>query len=269
MTGVKIPGRTGTDIQQDVLDELEWDSRVRPNEVGVSVKDGIVTLSGPVDSYTKRWAAEEAALRVVGVQAIANDFEVHLPSAAERTDTELAQAALSALKWDADIPADGLEVTVSHGRVTLKGTVDDQFQRAEAERVVRRLAGVKAVTNWLTVRVSAPAPQDIKQRIERALVRNAETDANRVSVEVLGHTVVLRGDVRSWAERRAAEGSAGPRRGSAKWRTASSSRRPCRPVAGTQAMSQAAMGTVMSATKGDCRVSTQRVAGASGRRTRD
>ena len=208
MSQVKTTDRTDIAIQRDVLDELDWDSRVRPNEVGVSVKDGIVTLSGTVDSYTKRWAAEEAALRVLSVKAVANDLEVHLPSAAERTDAELAQAALAALKWDADIRTEALEVTVSHGWVTLKGTVDVPFQRAEAERIVHRLAGVKGVSNWLTVRLVSPAPTDIQQRIERALLRNAETDAHRISVQVQGHKVILQGTVRSWAERRAAEGSA-------------------------------------------------------------
>jgi osmotically-inducible protein OsmY len=208
MTPTQTAGRTDIQIQRDVLDELEWDSRVRPNEVGVSVKEGIVTLSGTVDSYTKRWAAQEAALRVLGVKAVANDLEVHLPSAAERTDGELAQAALAALKWDADIRTEGLEVTLSHGWVTLKGTVDVQFQRQEAERIVHRLAGVKGVTNWLTVRTLSPAPKDIQQRIERALLRNAETDAQHITVDVLGSKVILRGTVRSYAEIRAAEGSA-------------------------------------------------------------
>lgn len=208
MTPVKAAERTDIQIQRDVLDELDWDSRVRPNEVGVSAKDGIVTLSGTVDSYTKRWAAQEATLRVLGVKAVANDLEVHLPSAAERTDAELAQAALAALKWDADIRTEGLEVTISHGWVTLKGVVDVQFQRQEAERIIHRLAGIKGVTNWLTVRTISPAPKDIKQRIERALLRNAETDAQRITVDVQGSRVTLHGTVRSYAESRAAEGSA-------------------------------------------------------------
>ncbi len=208
MAHVEISERTDLDIQRDVLDELDWDSRIRPNEVGISVKDGIVTLSGTVDSFAMRWAAEEAALRVVGVKAVANELEVELPSAAERTDTELAQAALAALKWDADVRAEGLEVVVTHGWVTLRGVVDVQFQREEAERIIRRLVGVKGVINVLSVRASSPAMKDIKQRIERALLRNAETDAQRISVEVQGNKVILHGTVRSYAERRAAEGSA-------------------------------------------------------------
>lgn len=195
-------------IQRNVLEELKWDTRVHPNEVGVSVKEGIVTLSGTVDSFIKRWAAEEAALRVFGVKALANDLEVHLPSAAERTDADLAQAALTALTWDADIPTSALDVTVSHGWVTLKGTVDTHFQRQQAERAIHRLVGVVGVSNQLAVRARGAAPADVKQRIERALIRNATTDAERVTVEVHGTKVILKGTVRSYAERVAAEGSA-------------------------------------------------------------
>jgi osmotically-inducible protein OsmY len=200
--------RSDIQIQQDVLDELEWDARVRPNEVGVTVKDGIVTLTGQIDSYTKRWAAQGAALRVLGVKAVANDLEVHLHTAAERTDTDLAHAAVAALTWDAEIPAQSVRVMVSNGWVTLTGQVETPFERDAAERAVQRLAGVRGVSNGLTVRQPEPAPADVKERIERALVRNAETDAARIAVNVKGHTATLKGTVRSHAERRAAEASA-------------------------------------------------------------
>ena len=195
-------------IQQDVLDELEWDPRVRPYEIGVSVKDGIVTLSGQVDSYTKRWAAQEAALRVLGVKAVANDLDVSLHATAERTDTDLAHAAVAALTWDAEILSQNVQVTVSNGWVMLSGQVETAFERDAAERAVQRLAGVRGVSNGLTVRLMEPAPTDVKERIERALVRNAETDAARITVIVKDHTATLRGTVRSHAERRAAEASA-------------------------------------------------------------
>ena len=195
-------------LQQLVLEELDWDHRVSPSEVGVSVKDGIVTLSGTVDSYTKRLAAQEAALNVLGVLAVANELEVHVPSGAERTDVELARVALTALAWDADIPSAALEVVVSHGWVSLLGTVDVPFQRQEAERVIHHLAGVKGVINRITVRQTSPAPKDVKERIERALLRNAETDSRHVTVQVSGNKVVLQGKVRSYAELRAAEGAA-------------------------------------------------------------
>src|SRR5260370_11803318 len=144
------PTRTDEQIQRDVLDELKWDARVQPNEIGVAVKDGIVTLTGWVDSYTKKWAAEDAAKRVRGVKAVANDIEVRLPRAAERTDADLAAAALHALEWDAFVPIERLQVTVAKGWVTLEGAVDWEFQKEDAERVVRRLAGGQVLTNLVT-----------------------------------------------------------------------------------------------------------------------
>src|SRR5947209_16537023 len=192
--------RTDADIQRDVLEELKWDARVQPNEIGVSVKDGIVTLTGWVDSYTKRWAAEEAALRVRGVKGVANEIEVRLPSAAQRTDADIAAAAVRALEWDAFIPADKVIVTVSKGWMTLEGEVDREFGREDAERVVRRLTGVRGVTNLITVK-SRPAASELKKKIEEALVRDAETDAQRIQVEVQGSKVILKGTVRSWAEK--------------------------------------------------------------------
>ena len=199
--------RTDEEIQANVLEELKWDSRVQPNEIGVMVKDGIVTLTGWIDSYMKKIAAEEAARRVRGVKAIANDIEVRLPGSAERTDTDLAKAVLNALRWEAAIPADKLDVTVSHGWVTLKGEVEYGFQKRLAERVVERLSGVKGVTNLITVKPHV-MPTDLKQSIERALVRNAEIDARNITVEVEGGKVILRGTVRSYVEKKAAEEAA-------------------------------------------------------------
>jgi osmotically-inducible protein OsmY len=196
--------RADEQIQRDVLAELKWDARVQPNEIGVLVKDGIVTLIGWVDSYTKRWAAEEAARRVRGVKAVANDLEVKLPISDERTDADIAAAAVHALEWDAMIPNDQVKVTVSKGWVTLDGEVNWQFERDDAERVVRRLTGVKGVTNLLRVK-SRPTPSELKQKIEDALVRSAETDAERITVEVQGSKVILKGTVRAWAEKQEAE----------------------------------------------------------------
>jgi len=191
------------DLQSDVLDELTWTANVKANEIGVAVKEGVVTLTGMVESYLARQAAQDAALRVRGVHAVANEIEVRLHTSAERTDSDLALAALTALKWDAIIPTDELDVTVSRGFVTLKGKVEWYFQREAAQRVVQRLAGVKGVSNLITV-AAHPAPTDIKQRIERALVRNAEIDANTITVTVQGNTAVLKGTVRSYAEKVAA-----------------------------------------------------------------
>src|SRR5437667_616462 len=178
-----VSTRTDEQIQADVLEELKWDTRLLPNEIGVAVKDGIVTLTGWVDSYLKKIAAEEAAHRVRGVKAVANDIEVRLPTSSERTDADLAKAALNALEWEAAIPADKLDVTVSKGWVTLKGEVEYGFQKRLAERVVERLSGVKGVTNLITVKPRLSST-DLKQNIEQALIRNAEMDAKRITVEV-------------------------------------------------------------------------------------
>jgi osmotically-inducible protein OsmY len=198
---------TDENIQRDVQEELTWDIRVRPNEIGVVVKDGIVSLTGWVESYLNKTAAEEDAHRVSGVRAVANDIEVHLPGSAERTDPDLAGAALNVLKWDAGIPTDKIDITVSHSWVTLKGVVNYYFQKRDAERAIERLSGVRGVSNLLTVKPQ-PAPQDLKSQIEKALVRNAQTDANRITVEVQGSAVILRGTVSSYVEKKAAEEAA-------------------------------------------------------------
>lgn len=196
--------RTDEEIQKDVLNELKWDPRVQSTEIGVAVKDGVVTLTGWVDSFYKRWAAEEAAHRVRGVLAVANDIEVRLPVSAERTDADIAAAAIHALEWDAGVSIDNLDVTVSKGWVTLRGVVEWEYQKHDAERVVRRLKGVKGVTNLLTIKPRV-SPSELKQKIEQALVRSAETDALRITVEVEGSKAILRGAVRSWAEKQEAE----------------------------------------------------------------
>src|SRR4030088_818451 len=194
--------RTDEEIQRIVMAELKWDAKLQPNEIGVSVRDGVVTLTGWVDSFLKKWSADDAVLKVSGVKAVANDIEVKLAS--EHTDADIAAAALRALEWDAFVPSDKVQVTVSKGWVTLEGEVDWEFERNDAERVVRRLTGVRGVTNLIKVK-SRPTPQELKKKIEDALIRSAETDAQRIEVEVQGNKVILRGTVRSWAEKQEAE----------------------------------------------------------------
>src|SRR3989441_2844072 len=206
-TETRIQTRSDEEIQRDVLAELKWDPRLQPNEIGVIVKDGIGTLTGSVASYLKKWAAEEAAHRVRGVKAVANDVEVRLPGAGQRTDADIAAAALRALEWDAFVPVDKLDITVSKGWITLKGEVEWQFQKQDAEKVVRRLSGVRGVSNLITIKPRLSA-FELEDKIEQALVRSAETDAQRITVEVQGSKVILKGTVRSWAERDEAERTA-------------------------------------------------------------
>jgi len=199
--------KTDSQLRTDVEAELKWEPRVNPNEIGVAVKDGVVTLTGWVDSYTKRYAAEEATHKVRGVKAVANEIEVKLPALAERTDADIAAAAVRALEWDAMINVDNLDVTVSKGWVTMKGSVDWQYQKQDAERVVSRLTGVKGVSNLLTIKTRVAA-YDVKQKIEQALVRSAQADAGKITVEVDGNRVILKGTVRAYAEKQEAERAA-------------------------------------------------------------
>jgi osmotically-inducible protein OsmY len=198
---------TDEEVQRDVLAELKWDTRVQPNEIGVSVNNGIVTLAGWVDSYAKKLAAEDAAHRVRGVRIVVNELEVHLPGSAERTDADLAKAVLDALQWASHIPVAYLEITVSQGWVTLKGEVENRYQKEEAGRVIRHISGITGITNLIKIRPH-PSPADLKASIEKALRRNAELDASRITVDVEGSKAFLHGTVRSYAERTAAEETA-------------------------------------------------------------
>jgi osmotically-inducible protein OsmY len=196
---------TDQEIQTDVLAELRWDHSVQASEIGVAVKDGVVTLTGTVDTYLKKWRAEEAAHRVSGVIAVANDITVR--TIGERTDTDIAAAAVYALKWNASIPAEKIQVTVDKAWVTVKGEVEWQYQKQEVERVIRRLWGVKGVSNLITLKPLA-SPTDLKKKIEDALVRTAEVDANNIAVEVQESKAILKGKVHSWAEKQEAERTA-------------------------------------------------------------
>lgn len=199
--------RLDTDLQQDVVEELRWEPSLEDDDVAVAVKDGIVTLAGYTKSYLDKWKAERVASRVKGVKAIVNNIEVRLPSASERSDPDIARAAVDALKWNVSVPKDRVKVKVEKGWVTLEGDVDWYYQREAAERAVRYLTGVKGVTNLLTLK-ARPTPADVKTRIREALERGAEFDADRITVDVEGDTAILRGTVRSYAEFRDAERAA-------------------------------------------------------------
>ncbi|MGC4902089.1 BON domain-containing protein [Micromonospora echinospora] len=194
--------RTDRDIQSAVLDELTWEPRVGPDEIGVTVTEGVVTLTGRVDSYAKKWAAERAAHRAARVRAVANDLFVQIATAAGREDPEIAVAAVRALEWDAFVPVEALQVTVSDGWVTLHGDVEWEYQRRAAERSVARLTGVRGVSNGIAVRPAVRADgHDLAERIVDALARNAATEAETVDVRVHGDTVLLGGQVHSAGER--------------------------------------------------------------------
>lgn len=206
-TSTQTQRTTDEKLQKDVLGELKWDARVNPNEIGVSVKDRIVTLTGYVESYTKRWAAEEAARRVRGVRAVANEIEVRLPGSSERTDADIAAAAARAIEWDSVVSPERVKASVSKGWVTLNGEVEWQYQKADAERVVRRLMGVKGVTNLIQVKPKL-SPTNIKGKIEEALTRAVKADVENIKIEVDGGEVVLKGNVRSYLEKEEAERAA-------------------------------------------------------------
>jgi osmotically-inducible protein OsmY len=195
---------TDEQIQREVLAELKWDSRLQPNEIGVAVTDGVVTLTGTVDSFIKKWAAESATQRVRGVQAVANDIKVRLADDDQRNDSDIASAAARALEWDTLVPTGAVKITVSNGWVTLRGTVEWEYQRRAAERAVRRLPGVVGISNLVTVRPRS-TPSDLKRKIKDALTRSAATDAESIEITIDGDRVILDGTVRSWTEKHEAE----------------------------------------------------------------
>jgi VCBS repeat-containing protein len=198
--------KTDKQLQQDVLEELQWEPSVDANEIGVAAHHGIVTLSGFVPSYLEKQAAERAAGRVSGVKAVAEEIQVKLPGSSQRTDVDIAQAALSALEWNVALK-DKIMVKVEHGIVTLTGNVDWNYQRDTAKRSVENLTGVRRVHNQIKVRVR-PSIADVKAQIKQAFARSASFDAARIDVESQDGEVTLKGKVRSWAERRDAEEAA-------------------------------------------------------------
>jgi osmotically-inducible protein OsmY len=194
---------TDKELQQHVRNALDWEPSVDVADVGVTVDHGIVTLRGDIRSFTEKMTAERVALGVYGVKAVANDLTVRIFQPGERSDSDIAAAAVNAFKWNSQIPADRISVVVGNGWITLKGEVDWNFQRDAAARAVRDLLGVVGVTNSITVRPHVSV-SDVKSKIEAALRRSAEVDARRINVSTTDGKVVLTGNVHSWVERREA-----------------------------------------------------------------
>ena len=199
--------KTDLQLHKDVLDEIRWDPRVTETEIGVAAKDGVVTLTGSVETYAQKYAVERDVERVTGVRAVADDLHVRPSGAFLRNDTDIAHSVVNALAWDIEVPAEKITAKVENGWITLKGEVDWNYQKVAAERAVRYLAGVKGISNLIDVKPLV-SPVEVKSKIEAALKRNAELDAKSINVETTNGKVILKGHVRSWAERADAEHAA-------------------------------------------------------------
>jgi osmotically-inducible protein OsmY len=192
--------KTDTEIQQDVMDELKYEPTIKAEEIAVGVKDGIVELSGSVDSLWKKWSAERAAERVFGVRAVAENIQVVLSEPFKRSDEDIARAASDALEWNVLVPHEHVKMTVKNGVVTMSGEVDWWYQKNAAEDAMLHLVGVVSASNQITVKPAVNS-QDVKDEIEGAFRRNALLDARRITIETRGGKVILSGSVRTWAEK--------------------------------------------------------------------
>jgi osmotically-inducible protein OsmY len=191
--------KTNAELYQDIIDKLEFEPSLDASGIAVRIENDIVTLSGTVGNFWEKHAAERAVKNVSGVKGVANDLQVKLRSYWEKSDTDIAQAAVNALKWNVVVPKDRVQVSVENGAVTLSGSVNWNFQRDAAEKAVRGLLGVKSLNNRITLQGDVE-PKDVKDRICREFHRHAQLDADKVKVEVAGGKITLKGDVRTWAE---------------------------------------------------------------------
>jgi len=199
--------KTDTEIQQDVMEELKYEPFLNATEIGVTVKSGIVTLLGTVDTYGKKVAAESAAKRVAGVKAVAEEIEVKLTSFGKKNDTEIAQAVVEALKWHSAMQNNAIKVKVEDGWVTLEGQVEWEFQKTAALTMVENLSGIVGISNLIVITPKSSS-KEIKQKISRAFHRSATIDSEKINIETVGNKVILTGKVRSWIEKKDAESAA-------------------------------------------------------------
>jgi osmotically-inducible protein OsmY len=199
--------KTDSQIKMDVQDELDWEPSIDETKIGVAVDDGVVTLSGEVDSYAKKIAAEKAAKSVYGVKAVAEDIMVKYSSSFTRSDTEIAKAALNALKWHSSVPNDTVMVKVENGWVYLTGELKWDYQKDSAKNAIKDLTGVKGVSNGITIKQDVK-PFEVKEKIAKAFERSAEIDAKGITITTDGHTVTLSGKVHSIKEKEDAEKAA-------------------------------------------------------------
>jgi len=196
--------KTDVEIQKNVMEELKWEPSIHSSEIGVAVKNGVVTLSGTVDTYLEKKTAEKVALKVAGVKGLAEDIQINLPFNHQKTDTELAQAALEALKWNVLVPDDQIKIKVENGWITAKGTVEWAYEQNAVRDAIATIKGVKGISNLVKV-IPKVDPKDVKKKISAAFERNALVDANHIHVENSGSKIILGGKVSSYAEKREAE----------------------------------------------------------------
>ncbi len=204
--------KSNSRLQKDVYEELRWDPRINEGDIGVSADNGIITLSGSIPNFAEKFAAEEAAERVAGVAAIVNKIDVKLPGSLKRDDTDIAAAATNTLKWNVWVPSDKIKVHVENGWITLKGDVEWSYQKNTVETALRNIPGVRGITNELALKQLAIKPdvkaEEVKNKIEQALLRSAREDAKKIIVSISDGAVKLSGEVHSWSEKHEAEWAA-------------------------------------------------------------